>query len=70
MDVTGARGLPQAGFRAPEQGKFQVQGSRLKGNGKGNGANRKGREELKESPSPFFKDPAFAVLCVLGVLCG
>jgi hypothetical protein len=39
-------------------------------NGNGNGANRKGRKERRESPSLFFKEPAFAVLCVLDVLCG
>jgi hypothetical protein len=49
-----------------ESSKFQVQGSRLKGNG----VNRKGRQERQESPSLFFKEPASALLGVLGVLCG
>jgi len=42
----------------------------LKGNGKGNGVNRKGRKERKEAKPFFLKEKAFAVLCVLGVLCG
>jgi hypothetical protein len=56
-----------------EEWQFQVPGSRLKGNGKGNGVNRKGREERKERRSFFFSRkqplPSLALLASFAVPC-